>query len=128
MTVRKHLQIQKRYEEGEIEVGAAAVSCGGAALSSSGSGVCVGMEGGIEACTATARCGGATLSSSRFGSCAGTEGEIGGGGAGGCCGSVSPSPSPSMHSISNVGHHEATDNLLLENEAISLWSIRKKNH
>ena len=33
------------------------MSCGDAALSSSGSGACVGMEGGIEACTTTARCG-----------------------------------------------------------------------
>ena len=58
------------------------MSCGDVALSSSGSGACVGIEGGIEACTTTARCGGAPLTSSRFGSCAGTEGEIGGGGAG----------------------------------------------
>ena len=45
--------------EGEIEVGAAAVSCGDVALSSSRSGACVGMEGGIEASKTTARCGGA---------------------------------------------------------------------
>ena len=85
--------------------------------------------GGIEACTTTARCRGAPFTSSRFGSCAGMEGEIGGGGAGGCYGTVPPSPSPSMHSISTVvGHREATGNLLLENEVISLGSIRKKNH
>ena len=87
------------------------------------------MEGRIEVCTATIHCGHAPLSSSRSGSRVGIEGEIGSGDSGGYCGSFPPSPSASMHSISNVvGHHEATDNLLLENEAISLGSIRTKNH
>ena len=49
--------------------------------------------------------------------------------AAGCCGSVAPPPSPSMHSINNVvGHHEAADDLSLENEATSLDSMRTKNH
>eukprot|EP00794_Sanderia_malayensis_P004297 gene4297-biopygen3488 len=61
-----------RCEEGDVEVNRAAISCGDAALLSSG-----------------------------FGACAGTKDEIEDGNAEGYCGSVPPSPSPSMHSFSN---------------------------